>query len=135
MNVMDQLPQGEPLRLLRELEQVGREIKSSQTLGSTSVATDRVFSASVYDALTPGSGTPKIEVEFIPDDLTFGGAFCYQLYAVDVTNPLSHSLITTVQRLRVTDDRQRWIVSVSTSREVKFYFLTAGSGTFTTNLV
>lgn len=137
MSVLDQLPDGEPLRLLREQQEIDREIKSQQRIGQDSIITSRVFSADAFDIQTPGSGSPVIEVEFIPDDLIFGGALCYQFYAVDVTNPASPSVVSSdIRRLRVkADNRQRWLINASLNQKLKFYFFTAGSGTFKANLV
>ncbi|MFC8008927.1 hypothetical protein [Streptomyces cinereoruber] len=134
MNVLDQLPQGEPLRLLREVDRNEREIKAPQILGSSSILTSCIFSGDVYDVLTPASGTPVVEVEFIPDDLTFGGAFCYKLVVVDVTGT-DVEKTTGIYRQRVTNDQQIWKIAASTSQQLKFYFLAAGSGTFTTNVI
>jgi hypothetical protein len=133
MSLLDQLPGGRMIHQLHEDMEIDREIKAPQTLGSSSVETSRVFSEDAYDIQTP-SGSPEIEVEFIPDDLTFGGAFCYRMYVVDVTS--TPTLVTArIKRLRVEDDRQRWHIGANPSSDLKFYFFAAGSGTFTVNLL
>ncbi|MFM9793293.1 hypothetical protein [Streptomyces turgidiscabies] len=134
MRTIDPLPQGKPLALLREADRIAKEIKAPQILGSSSILGNRVYSADAWDVLTPASGVHTCEIEFVPDDLTFGGAFAYTLVVVDVTGtPVE--VTTGIYRLRVTDDRQRWKMAVSNSQKLKFYFLTAGSGTFTTNVI
>lgn len=135
MSVLDKLPDGEPLRLLREVNQNAQEIKAPQTLGAASVVTSRVFSDDDYDIELPSSGGPHtVEIEFIPDDLTFGGALCYQLYAVNVTDP-GFPGVTSPDRLRVTANRQRWVMRMQNNDRYKFYFFAAGSGTFTATLI
>lgn len=136
MSVLDKLPSGEPLRVLREQEQLIKEIKAPQTLGNDSVITHRIFSASVYDLSIAGGDTHDVLIEFIPDDLAFGGALCYEL--VVVANPEQvFRAVAIPDRLRVVNGVQQWKIfrTSTTAVTYKFYFFTAGSGTFTTNLV
>lgn len=135
MGVLDQLPQGEPLALLRGVNRDLDELKGFQKLGSSSVVTGRLYSASSFDVQTPSSGTPVVEVIFTPDDMTFGGAFAYKLVVVDVTGTPAE-VTTGIYRQRVgSDNLQKWRIAASTNQKLKFYFLTAGYGTFTANVI
>jgi hypothetical protein len=137
VSVLDQLPEGQPIKLLRELDAIASEIKAPQTFGSSSVITTRLFSGVAYDISLPAHDTHQVMVEFIPDDLTFGGALCYKLY---VMSPGGSGEAIVGERLRVTDDRQRWMLHTNNTAngsalQLKLYFFAGGSGTFTTNLV
>ena len=136
MGVRDQLPDGQPLALLRELDRDAREIKAAQTMGQDSVISYRIFSNAAYDVLFPaGSDIRTVTVEFIPDDMTFGGAFCYRCKAKQSSPGFSTNQY--MPRLVTTDGTQKWTYSVrpSTDYTFKFYFFTTGSGTFTTNII
>ena len=139
MSIIDQLPHGEPVRLLHELEQMSREIKSPQTFGSTSVATSLIQSADAYDLEWPAGDTHQGLITFTPDDMTFGGALVYRVYAVSVGLMFTSEYY--VYALRVdADNIQRFRIPINnfgslSPMRMKFYFFTAGTGTFTTNLV
>ncbi|MGW6120430.1 hypothetical protein ACWFRF_15415 [Nocardia sp. NPDC055165] len=134
MGVLDRLPQGEMVSALRSVEELERELKAPQLLGSRSILTSRIFSASTYDVLTPASGTHVVDVEFLPADLTFGGAFCYKLVVVDVTGTPAQKT-SGIYRKRVSNNQQVWRIAVSNSQKLKFYFYTAGAGSFSINVI
>lgn len=150
MGELDRIPENAFSAELKRRATEADELKGSfQSLGATSVITHRVFSPSVYDVQMTASATPgmlrvhRVDVEFIPDDLTFGGAFCHRVYArvldtlnapVTFTNPMS-------ERQATTDGKQKWSFFhvtfgyPSDTIRLKFYFFTTGSGTFTTTIV
>ncbi|MDQ0869057.1 hypothetical protein QFZ70_001530 [Arthrobacter sp. V1I9] len=139
MSVMDQLPEQKPVALLKEVDQLTREIKSRQTRSSASVINFRVYSADAYDLIVPGAFAKNaVLIEFIPDNMQFGGALCYRLY-VSVTLGAAPPYIDNygLQRLTVVNRRQQWIYNISTFPEakLKFYFFAQASGTFTANLI
>ncbi|MFJ6416463.1 hypothetical protein [Paeniglutamicibacter sp. NPDC091659] len=140
MRVLDQLPEGKPLAILRELNQVSREIKARQTRGSGSVINHRIYSALPYDILVPGDyAKVVVEVEFLPDNTRFSGALCYRAYA-EIASP-GTPFIDEIGLRRVivdpTDGRQRWRFQgqFPSATGLKFYFLAQGSGTFTTKRI
>lgn len=147
MGVLDRLPENAFRESIASQRQDMSQLKGSfQRFGSRSVKTHRVFSDSEYDLLHPATspGAPtvvhEVEVEFLPDDKRFGGAFCYRLMAKAVDSSSTGYQITTLDRKRTTDGRQVWTYLYQTfggmgEWKVKFYFFTTGSGTFTVNVI
>lgn len=154
MGLLERLPDNALPAAIRQRMADVQELKGAfQSLGSTSVRTHRIFSAATYDIQFNASTTPgtmivhEAEVEFIPDDMTLGGAFCHRVLAeyLDLDNaPSNNPYITGTgdcERLPSVDGRQRWrfyFVSfgyVNDSVRLKFHFYTTGSGTFTTNVI
>lgn len=139
MSVLDQLPEHKPIALLKEVDQVSREIKSAQTRTSASVINHRLSSAASHDLTVPGGFAKNVVmVEFIPDNMQFGGSLCYRAYVVVNPGTASEYIdIFKFQRLTVVNGRQRWIYNISTfsASNLKFYFFTQASGTFTANLI
>jgi len=150
MKQLDRLPENAMSSELRRRIFENNELKGAfQRRGSTSVVTHRIFSQSTYDVqFTPPSpvGTLKVnqvDVEFIPDDKTFGGAFCYRMLivALDTNNQPLAGVQPEIERKPVVDGRQRWSVYHTSfgyagdTARLKFYFFTLGSGTFTANVI
>lgn len=150
MKQLDRLPENAMSSELRQRMIESRELKGAfQAFGSSSVLTHRIFSPAVYDVQFTTSvpmGTLKVnrvDVEFIPDDKTFGGAFCYrmQIVALDTNNQPLMGIQPEIERKPTVDGRQRWSVyHVSFGYEgdtarLKFYFFATGSGTFAANVI
>lgn len=139
MSVLDQLPEQRPIAILKEIDQVSREMKSPQTRGSGSIINHRIYSALAYDLLIPGDyGKRVYEIEFLPDNMQFGGALCYRLYVV-VMQGTAPAFIddANLRRVPVSNARQRWRFQCSygVQTKLKFYFFAQASGTFTANLI
>lgn len=141
MGVLDRLPQGKPLAILRELDQVSREIKSPQARSSGSVINYRVYSGLPYDILVPGGYAKNVvEVEFIPDNPRLGGVLCYRAY-VEVGVPGFATNLDELglrrQIMDLSDGRQRWKYQgqFPNATGLKFYFFAQGSGTFSVKLI
>lgn len=150
MSILERLPERGLSEELKRRLQDSAELKGSfQSLGSTSVITHRIFSENTYDVQftpPPVMGDLKVnraDVEFIPDDTTFGGAFCYrmQIVALDTTNAPLAGIQPEIQRLPSSDGRQRWSVLHPSfgypgdTARLKFYFFATGSGTFTASVI
>lgn len=139
MSVLDALPENKPIALLKEVDQVAREIKSSQTRGSVSVLNYRIFSQSEYDILLPGDYSQKVlEIEFLPTNMQFGGGLCYRVYvAVLQGTAAPYSDSVNLRRMRVVEQRQRWRYqnSFGVATRLKFYFFAQCSGTFTVKII
>lgn len=139
MSVLDQLPEHKPVAVLKEVDQVSREIKAAQTRGSGSIINHRIYSASEYDILVPGDYGKRVwEIEFIPDNMQFGGALCYRLYVVIIQGTATPYIDdTNLRRQPVSSARQRWRFqgSYGVETKLKFYFFAQASGTFTANLI
>lgn len=145
MGVRDRLPEETLARELREQSRTAAELKAAQTRGSSSVLTYRTFTQDVFDVQLNGIGSftqHRVDVEFIPDDLTFGGAFCHRLEvkAMTTANVIIRTPIT-IQRRPSVDGRQQWSIfmltfgGASDSRRLKFYLFSTGSGTIQFNVV
>ena len=139
MSTLDRLPKGKAVATIRNLEQDARELKSFQTLGYDSVVSYRLFSADAWDVEVPSSSTVHtVNVEFLPDDMTFGGALCYQLVAQVQFDTGNISRIPAMMlRLHSHSSKQAWTYSTKNNslQRFKFYFFTTGSGTFTANII
>lgn len=150
MGPLDRLPERALTQELKRRAADGAELKGSfQSLGSTSVVTHRIFSAATHDVqFTPPSvvGNLKMnraDVEFIPDDKVFGGAFCYRMLvkALDTNNQPLQGIQPEIERLPSVDGRQRWSVHHASfgypgdTARLKFYFFATGSGTFSASVV
>ena len=143
MGVKDKLIDGRLVSVIREIDQTSRELKAAQIRGSGSIINYRIFSASEYDILVPGDySTGNIyEIEFIPDNMQFGGALCYRLFAEWVgvgTYPIGTRSVYQwgLRRQFVgADGKQKWrFTNQNGSLEgakFKLYFFAQGSGTFT----
>lgn len=150
MSVLDRLPEHSLSAEMRARKAESEELKGSfQSLGSGSIVTERIFSSATYDFQFTASSTPgtviahQADVEFIPDDMKFGGAFCYRLMARvldDSNNPITY-IDPQQQRLVTTDGTQKWRFHHISSGypgdtiRLKLYFYTTGSGTFTANVI
>lgn len=150
MSGLDRLPERMLQVELKRQVADSAELKGSfQALGSTSVLTHRIFSAAPYDVqINPGSApnVPKfhrVDVEYVPDDETFGGAFCLDLKvkARNLSGGRVDRWAIEVERKPVVDGAQRWSVYYITygfpedAVRLKFYLFALGSGTFTVNVV
>lgn len=139
MSVLDQLPEHKPVAILKEVDQTAREMKSPQTRGSGSVVNHRIYSAAEHDVLIPGDYGKRVwEIEFIPDNMQFGGALCYRLYVVIMQGVASPYIDdANLRRLPVTNARQRWRFqgSYGVQTKLKFFFYAQASGAFTVNLI
>ncbi|TFD14174.1 hypothetical protein E3T26_08605 [Cryobacterium sp. TMT1-21] len=85
----------------------------------------------------------RVDVEFVPNDQAFGGAFCYRMLikALDTNNQTLAGIQPEIERRPSVDGKQRWSVFhpafgyPGDTARLKFYFFTTGSGTFTTSIV
>lgn len=139
MSVLDQLPEQKPVALLKEIDQTAREMKAPQTRGSGSVINHRIYSPAAYDVLVPGDYGKRVwEIQFLPDNMQFGGGLCYRLYVV-ISQGMATPYIddANLRRLPVSNARQRWRFqgSYGVQTKLKFYFFAQASGTFTVNLI
>lgn len=150
MSSLERLPENALNHQIKQRIAESHELKGSfQAFGSSSVRTHRIFSSNTYDLqFTPPSspGTLKInraDVEFVPDDDTFGGAFCYRMefVALDTNNDPLSGIQPEVERLPSSSGRQRWSVYHPSfgypgdTARLKFHFFTTGAGTFTANVI
>lgn len=150
MGPLDRIPEAGLSTELKRRKADANELKGSfQTFGASSVVTHRIFSENIYDLEFTASSTPdtrilhRADVEFIPDDLTFGGAFCHRVYAryLDTSNTELNFHAPMFERRVSRDGAQKWSFYhytfgyPSDSLRLKFYFFTTGSGTFTTTIV
>ncbi|MBV1778669.1 hypothetical protein KRR55_06025 [Paeniglutamicibacter sp. ABSL32-1] len=132
MSVLDSLPSNRPLALLREARQISHEIKTAQQRGSSSILMSRLQSDDAWDITVSGSGV--VEILFTPDNMQFGGAFCYRVYGKSADQYDSRDLNQyEIKRKPNVGDEQRWLVPyvVSVPTQFKFFFFAQGSGTFT----
>lgn len=140
MGVFDALPEGEVVRLIRQLDASQSEIKSPQTFGSSAVMTNAVYSQASADIVVPANDGRDVLVTFTPADLSFGGGLVYRLFA-STNGGTSYTEVEAPQRLPVGSDHlQRWRIQYlngnsSTAINVKYLFLCIGTGTFTASLV
>ncbi|NQD39958.1 hypothetical protein [Glutamicibacter halophytocola] len=139
MAIQDSLPQGKAVQVIRELQQTSSEIKAMQTRGSASTINFRIKSESAYDIRTSGDyKEDNYEIEFIPDNMQFGGAFCYKLnvewigggsYPAGANTTYNYGLH---RSFIGADRRQRWRLWMQDAmpQSYKLYFFAQGSGTF-----
>ena len=150
MSPLERLPENVLSTELKQRIAEANELKGAfQSIGSSSVVTHRIFSENTYDVeFTPPStvGNLKVnraDVEFIPDDKTFGGAFCYRMEvrALDTDNNPLGGIQPEIERKPTVDGRQRWSVYHSSfgypgdTARLKFFFFATGSGTFSANVI
>ena len=151
MGALERLPEKALSEELKRHIAETAELKGSfQSLGSTSVLTHRIFSDDVYDVQLTASPTPgtvlinQADVTFVPDDNTFGGAFCYRVFVkcFDISNNvIDPAYPVYIERKETTDGSQKWSFYHASfgypedTIRLKFYFFTTGSGTFSTTLV
>lgn len=150
MSGLDRLPENALTQAVRSRLSDVQEFKGSfQAVGSASVVTHRIFTEAAFDVqLTPPAvvGTLKVnqvEVEFIPDDLTLGGAFASRMIveALNTDNQPLAGLQPEMERRASVDGRQIWSVYHPSfgypgdTARLKFYFFATGSGTFTANVI
>lgn len=136
--------------LLRRRADIEELKNSFQSLGSRSVRTFRIFSEDSFDVQftpPPVVGTlnvNQVDVEFIPDNMIFGGAMCFRLAVkmMDLSGgPFTSAFGVEVVRNVRSDGRQIWSVfHVSfgypgDTARLKFYLSANGSGTFTANVI
>lgn len=147
---LNRLPHNTFASTLRTLDTEEDELKGAfQAFGQASIITNRIFSSATYDAVFIPSSVPgtmvvhRIDIEFIPDETKFGGAFCHRLEikCTDSTGAIVNGNPTWLKRLPIVNGRQRWsfhYVSYGNAAELlrmKFYFFATGSGTFTSTVV
>jgi hypothetical protein len=150
MRSLDRLPERALVVELRQRALEVAELKGSfQALGSSSVRTHRIFSGNPYDFEFIASGTPgtiifhRVDVEFIPDNLRFGGAFCHRVYArvFDADGEPQESFRVDALRQRRSDGRQVWSLHhvsfgyPTDTLRIKLYFFATGSGTFSVTVI
>lgn len=152
MKALDRIPDNALSAELRHRVTETIELKGSfQAIGSQSVRAHRIFSPADYDVQFTASSTPgativhQVDIEFVPDDMTFGGAYCHKVLvkALDLTgHAFTWIDVQDNSERRITSDgRQVWsfyYVSFGYSADsvrLKFYLFTTGAGTFTTNVV
>lgn len=150
MNSLDRLPENALTEQMKRRQAENAESKGAfQSTGSRSVVTRRIYSGAAYDIqFTPPAvlGQLKVnqaDIEFIPDDKTFGGAFCYRLKvkAMDTNGAPLAGIQPEVERKPTVDGRQRWSVYHPSfgypgdTARLKLYFFTLGSGTFTASVI
>lgn len=145
MRPLDRMPENALRRTLLDQQGDLDEFKAAQARGSSSILTARVFTTAAYDVEFVGVSGFKLhraDVEFIPDDLTFGGALGLRLYVkgMDASNTPVRILPRVMRRPR-SDGRQIWSVyyetfgSGSSTRRLKFYVFATGSGTLNATVV
>ncbi len=140
MAVLDQLPEWEPARVLRELDAVQREMKARQNIGSKAVIMSRIASAATSDITIPAGDGRDVLLQFTPSDLSFGGGLCYRVFQ-STDGGASFFEIGPSERLRVgSDGVQKWRVRYfnqygGTDIHAKYAFFCVGSGTFTASLI
>lgn len=140
MSVLDLLPDGEMVRLLRTVESAQQEIKAPQPIGSTGVLMDITISDNAVDVTVPPGDGRAILLQYTPSDLAFGGGLIYRAYEAINGSP-AYEEIFLQYRLRVGEDGvQSWRIPTFNDaslepKNYKFFFLGIGTGTFTANLI
>lgn len=140
MAVLDQLPEWEPARVLRELDTVQREMKAPQNIGSKAVIMSRIASAATSDITIPAGDGRDVLLQFTPSDLSFGGGLCYRVFQ-STDGGTSYFEVGPSERLRVgSDGIQKWRVRYfnqygGSDINAKYVFFCVGSGTFTASLI
>lgn len=132
MSVLDRLPSNQPILILKDGKQTGAEIKAAQRRGSTSVLMKRIHSEATWDFTFTGPGT--VEVLFTPDNLQFGGSFCYRLHGrINHMYGTSDLEPSNILRKPNAGKKQRWLIpyDVTGTIRLKFFFFSQCSGTFT----
>lgn len=140
MSVLDNLAQGEPLRLIRELESVQAEIKAPQSVGSASVMLTLVESSNAVDLTVPAGVDTDILIEFTPADVSFGGGLVYAAYSSRDGGATYNGILLSIRQRVGADNIQRWKSRVFNSSSgtpinYKFRFLCIGTGTISASLV
>ena len=150
MGPLERLPDNALPEAIRQRLNDAQELKGAfQSIGSSSVVTHRIFSGDTFDIQFDPSTTPgairahQADVEFIPDDMTLGGAYCHQVHAryLDTSNNPATWFFQWFERVPSTDGKQKWrFYHVSfgyptDAVRLKFFFFTTGSGTFTANVI
>ena len=150
MGPLDRIPEKALARELARRSAEGSELKGSfQALGSQSVVTHRIFSTNIFDLQFTASTVAdtiifhQADIEFIPGDMTFGGAFSHRLFVrvLDTSNNVITYIDPFLERRITADGKQKWSIYHTTfgypsdSIRMKFYFFTTGTGTFTTSIV
>ena len=150
MGPLERLPENALSEELKARLRDGAELKGAfQARGSRSVRTHRIFSQAAYDLQFTASSTEGVfiahqaDIEFIPDDMTFGGAFCWriQLRVLDTSNNVITWINPQIERRYSSDGKQRWSIyhqsfgyPTDTVR-FKLFLFTNGAGTFTVNVI
>ena len=150
MGPLDRIPEKALARELARRSTEGSEFKGSfQAIGSGSVVTHRIFSPDTFDLQLTASTTEdtmifhRADIEFIPDDMTLGGALCHRLLVrvLDTSNDIVTYVTPFLERRITSDGKQKWSIYHTTfgypsdTIRLKFFFFTTGSGTFTTTIV
>lgn len=150
MSGLERLPDRAVVEEIKRRAAEEAELKGSfQSFGSDSVIAHRIFSQSTYDFQFTASPTPgtvivhRANIEFIPDDMTFGGAFCHRVMArvLDSSNNVAEYFDPPILRRRTSDGKQKWSIyhvsfgSPADTIRLKLFFFTTGSGTFTANVI
>lgn len=134
MAVKDILLDGRPVAILKEFDQVSREIKAAQTRGSASVIMNRIYTSNSYDYLMPAGSMPVLLVEFTSTNMQFGGSLAYQIFAYTDTG-FERSYYVDFKRRISSDGVQRWtcapVANGVVDTGLKIFIIAQGSGTFT----
>lgn len=150
MSGLERLPERALSEEIKERLRAPIELKgSAQSLGSSSVITHRIFSQEPFDVQLNPSGTAgvmrlhRVDVEFIPNDTTFGGAFCLNLgvRARNLSGGVVDRWAISIERKKVVGKKQAWSVYYSSfgyaedAIRLKFFLFALGSGTFKATVI
>jgi hypothetical protein len=140
------LPDNQLIKRIGDLERQLNELNTFQQLGSHSVLTGRLFSASAYDIevdniTTAALTTPVVvQVTFTPSSTLFNNLSL--VHRMMYTWTSSGSPFPVLERLLPVNNTQQWNIPIWNSSgstvawtRFKFYFFVVGSGTFTVNVL
>lgn len=139
MSVLDQLPDGEGVRLIHQIESDQREIKSRQNVGSSAVQILYFANSATYDITVPANDPRDVLLSYTPSQLAFGGGLAF--YTYQSINGGAFTSVEPMHRLRVgSDNIQRWRIqyfngSSSTPLNIRYALMGIGSGAISASLV
>lgn len=139
MTVLDQLPEGESVRLIHEIERDQREVKARQSVGSSAVQIVFYANPVAYDITVPANDPRDVLLQVTPRQLAFGGGLVF--YAYQSVNGGPWRSIEPMHRIRVgSDNIQRWRIQYfngdsGTALNVRYALMGIGYGTISASLV
>lgn len=139
MSVLDQLPEGEGVRLIRQIESEQREFKAPQSVGSSAVQILYFANPGPYDITVPANDPRDVLLSYTPSQLAFGGGLVF--YAYQSINGGPFYGIEPMHRLRVgSDNIQKWRIqyfngSNGTALNIRYALMGIGTGTISASLV
>lgn len=143
MTRIQELPENVLPERFAEMDRFIAQLKNApQTIGSSSVLTNRIFSSNPFDieVTSVGFNNRVVEVTYTPADMVFGGSPVYKMEYKATSSSFMGEPI--VERLLPENGIHKWRIYLSGSNvspvawvRLKLYFYTTGDGTLAAVIV